>query len=72
MSGHRVIFASPPDREKLVAMIDFGNEQWAELNEEADRGVIELYPRRDGEPWVFDFDEMLLALDSAKQRLDLR
>jgi hypothetical protein len=71
MSNHRIAIASPPDREKLVAMIDFGYEQWAEVNQESTDLVVELYPRRDGKPWVFDFDEMMSALETAKRRLDL-
>ncbi len=29
--------ASPPDREKLVALIMIGSEQWAELNRESEK-----------------------------------
>jgi hypothetical protein len=71
MSNHRIAIASPPDRDKLVAMIDYGHEQWAEINHESTDPVVELYPRRDGKPWVFDFNEMMSTLESAKQRLEL-
>ena len=30
----RVDLASPPDRERLVAQIMIGDEQWAEINQE--------------------------------------
>jgi hypothetical protein len=70
MSNHRISIASPPDREKLVAMIDYGNEQWAEINQESTDFVVEIYPRRDGKPWLFDFNEMMSALESAKRRLE--
>jgi hypothetical protein len=69
---HEIILASPPDREKLVAEISVGNEMWGEINHESDKFEIELYPRRDGEPWRFSLDEMLAALDAAIKRLSGR
>jgi hypothetical protein len=69
MPTHKVILASPPDRDKLVAMIDFEDEQWAEVNQESGSLTIEVYPRRDGKPWVFDFDSVVIALERAKSRL---
>lgn len=33
---HRICISSPPDREKLVAEIFFGDTQWAELNQEGE------------------------------------
>jgi hypothetical protein len=69
MSNHHVLIASPPDRENLVAMIDHEREQRAEINQESGSLLIEVYPRRDGKPWVFDLDEMMGTLQSAKQRL---
>lgn len=65
----RVEVASPPDREQLVAPILVGNEQWAEVNQETDRLQIEIYPRRDGSPWVFDLEEVLQSLAEASRRL---
>jgi len=65
----RVEIASPPDREKLVAPILVDNEQWAEVNQETDRLQIEIYPRRDGSPWVFDLEEVLQSLAEARRRL---
>ncbi|HSY17667.1 MAG TPA: hypothetical protein VK815_04995 [Candidatus Acidoferrales bacterium] len=64
-----VHIASPPDREKLVAMISHGSEQWAELNQETNNLILELYPRPDGKPWAFSFDEAMTALHHAKRRL---
>ena len=61
--------ASPPDREKLVAQISFDREQWAEVHQEAGALTLELYPRQDGKPWEFSFDEALTALQRAQQRL---
>jgi hypothetical protein len=69
MSSHKIAIASPPDRDKLVAMIDFGNEQWAEINQGLGELVLEIYPRRDGKPWVFDFKDAITALERARERL---
>ena len=64
-----VHIASPPDREKLVAMISYGSDQWAEINQETESLTLELYPRADGKPWEFSFDEAMIALQHAKSRL---
>ena len=70
MSEHRVSIASPPDRDKLVAMIDVGNVQWAEINQESGNFQIELYPRQDGNPWVFDLSDAIAAIEAARIRLE--
>jgi hypothetical protein len=65
----RIRISSPPDREKLVAEIFCGNEQWAELNQESNTLTLEIYPRRDGKPWDFSFNKALSALQDAQRRL---
>jgi hypothetical protein len=69
MSVHRISIASPPDRDKLVAMIDCGGEQWAEINAESEALTIELYPRQDGMPWVFSLSDATAAIEAARNRL---
>ena len=64
-----VDIASPPDREKLVAEIFYDHEQWAEIHQETGSLMLELYPRRDGKPWEFSFDEALKTLRHAERRL---
>ena len=62
--------ASPPDREKLVAELFYEHEQWAELHQEVSTGLtLELYPRRDGQPWSFPLTDALAALQVASRRL---
>jgi hypothetical protein len=61
--------SSPPDREKLVADIMFENEQWAELNQEQKELQVEFYARQSGEPWVFNFNDALDALERARKKL---
>ena len=69
MATYRIDIASPPDREKLVAQIIFGDTQWAELTNEHGTLVVEFYPRPDGEFWRIDYQEVIAALDQAKKRL---
>ncbi len=66
---HRICISSPPDREKLVAEIFFGDTQWAEVNQEREALEVEFYPRPDGEPWRIDYQDAVSALDEAKRRL---
>jgi hypothetical protein len=61
--------SSPPDREKLVASILVEHQQWAEINAESEVLTLELYPRPDGQPWVFSLDDALGAIQEAKRRL---
>ena len=61
--------ATPPDREKAVIQLMVGSEQIAEINQESDTLTVEIYGRRDGQPWVIDFDELAVALENAKERL---
>lgn len=65
----RIETASPPDREKLVAQIMIGSEQWAEINQEKQTIELEIYPRQDGSPWILDLEEALAALAEARRRL---
>jgi len=69
MKQYEIGISSPPDREKLVAEISFGNVQWAEINQEREVLEVEFYPRPDGEPWRIDYQDALKALDEAKRRL---
>lgn len=66
---HRICISSPPDREKLVAEIFFGDTQWAELNQEGEALEVEFYARPDSEPWRIDYLAALSALDEAKRKL---
>jgi hypothetical protein len=74
---YEIVIASPPDREKLVAMIsfkvdelaEFDSVQWAEINQESDVLQIEFYPRPDGKPWRIDAQTAIDALIEARHRL---
>lgn len=65
----KVAIVSPPDRNFLTAEIMLGNEQVAELNQEQEFLSLEIYPRRDGEPWKLTYETFLKSLNEAKARL---
>ena len=65
----RICISSPPDRDKLVAEVFFGDAQWAELNQEGEAIEAIFYPRPDGEPWRIHLEEAHRSLDEAKLRL---
>lgn len=69
MSSFRTCVASPPNREKLVVKIDSDAEEWAEINQETGKFIIEIYPKQDNKPWVFDYEETMKVLVQAKKRL---
>lgn len=66
---HRILLASPPDRERLVAEIFFDDIQWAEINQEREGLEVEFYARPDGEPWRIDYQVAIDAMDEAKRKL---
>jgi hypothetical protein len=69
MARITIDLASPPDREKVVIQLICGGEQIAEVNQESGALQVEIYGRRDGDPWILDFDELTVALEHAKRRL---
>ncbi len=69
MLEHGVILTSPPDREKLVAEIVFGDDVWAVINHETGQFEIEILPHPKGESRVFPVDGALAAIDRAHKRL---
>ena len=64
-----ITISSPSDREKLVAEIFFGSNQWAEMNQEKGHLQVEFYPRSDGKTWDLDYFSVMRALQEAKLRL---
>ena len=66
---YRICISSPPDREKLVAEIFFGDSQWAEINQERETLEVEFYSRANGEPWRIHYQDVIKSLNDAKQRL---
>lgn len=64
-----ITIGSVPDKKSLVA--EFWNErrQWGELSQEDGTLIIEIYPPKDGNSWVFEFDELVKTLKKGKQKL---
>ena len=69
MERFRITIASLPDRENLVAEITCDGIEWAEISQETDQMIVQIYPNPQQELWEFPIDEALLALENAKQRL---
>ena len=64
-----IFVASVPDREKVVVEIRYNNAQLAELSNERESLDLELYPNPYGGPWRVSFEDFVLALAKAKERL---
>jgi hypothetical protein len=47
-----------------------GSDEFAEINQETESLMVEVYPRRDGEPWRLDYEELSHVLGLAKERLE--
>jgi len=67
--GMIIEITSPPDREKLVAELWWGDEMWGEINQDSGSLMVELYPRASGEPWTFPLDTLLEVLRKAGPHL---
>lgn len=66
---YRICISSPPDRNRLVAEIFFGEGQWAEINQENDTLEVEFYPHPNNQPWRINFSNAVEALLEAKRIL---
>ncbi|WP_420421700.1 hypothetical protein [Simkania sp.] len=59
-----------PDRENLVAEIDYKQNQWAEISAEIpNEFVIQFYSHPEKDYWEFPFDEAMEILQKAKDHL---
>jgi hypothetical protein len=67
-----ITFYIPPDRDEVVADITVSDCQLAEIRREADKRLIEFYPRPDGRPWQLDLAELQQSLESALSQLNSR
>ncbi len=68
-ASHRIVIASPPDREGVVAEIWHGDEMWGEVANEEGRLTLEFYPKEPKGTWLFDYDEALNAIQTARSKL---
>ena len=65
----RILIASLPDRDSVVAEVWLDGFQFGELRQEGGRYLWEFYGRPDKQPWALDADELTAALDAAKAKL---
>jgi hypothetical protein len=64
-----ILIARPFTKEKLVSELWIDNERLAEINQEEEVLMVEVYPRLDGKPWAVSFDGLVSSLKVAKERL---
>ena len=69
MEDFRITIASLPDRENLVAEISYKNKQVAEINQETNNLIIQIYSYKDNGYWEFSLEEFQKVIEEAKQKL---
>jgi hypothetical protein len=70
MTGRtRILIASPPDREGLVAELYYDDEGWALVTEENGTFVVEIYASDRASPVKLSLDEAVEALREARRKL---
>ena len=66
----KVLISSPPDRDAVVAEIYFDNYQYAELRQEGDVIVCELYPcPTNNGVWNINLNDLQHSLKMGMQKL---
>jgi hypothetical protein len=65
----RIVIASFPNKEKVVAEIYDGENQWAELSQEHDSLILEIYPCEDTKAWTFQYQDVIDILKEAEHKL---
>jgi hypothetical protein len=69
----RILLASQPDRERLVAEIYLSDEQVADLSEEVPGTILlEIFPKPTGGLWAIDLHSFQRVLRIAEQSLQDR
>jgi hypothetical protein len=69
MSVIRIVIASVPDRDELVAELWVGEIQWAELSHDSGDMILQIYSNPTGKPWEFPPDEIVESIQKAKAAL---
>lgn len=66
----RILIASVPNRERLVAEIYYDNQYWVEISQENDEELImQFYSHPTAKYWTFPFEEALKVLEQARNKL---
>ena len=69
MKSWKVQIASLPDKEKVVAEIYYAGELFAEISQEGDSPLLEIYHPKARKSWQLDLDAVLRILTSARAHL---
>ncbi len=75
MKKFLIDIGSDQEHEDLVAEVYYDDEFVCMLTQEAgfDLMDVAIYPREDGKPWTFKYEDFIKILKEARQRLwDLR
>jgi hypothetical protein len=67
--SYRIVLTSPPDRESVVAEIWLGEEMWAEVANEKGPLTIEFFPRTNEGTWLLEYEDVMEAIQMAKDKL---
>jgi len=64
-----VTIVSTPNRDKLIAELWCGNEQWAKISPEQGELKLEIYPKSNGHSWYLKYEEAIKVIQEAKTKL---
>jgi hypothetical protein len=64
-----ITIASVPDRDKLVAELWYGPELWGEISQDTGELVLEIYPSSTHHFRQLKCEELILAVQQAKDKL---
>lgn len=65
----KFLICSPVDREELTCEIYYKNEICAEISQETDEFILEIYPTQTNKWWTFHLNDFQQALEYAKNHL---
>jgi len=69
MENFRITVNSLPDRENLVAEIYYKHYQVAEISQETNELIIQIYSYKDKDCWEFSLEKFQKVIEEAKQKL---
>ena len=69
MKNFRITINSLPDRENIVAEIYYRHYQVAEISQETNELLIQIYSYKDKDYWEFSLEEFQKVIEVAKQKL---
>lgn len=64
----RIVIASLPNRDNLVAEIYYNGIQWVEISKEKEQALIQFYTHPYQNYWEFSLQEAIDVLERAKKK----